>query len=71
MFLLDCILSLHAFLFLLSGCNLSNLWIPEVMGDLLSSCPYFMVHHIFYFIFFWSRCNLFDLWIPEAIDDLL
>jgi hypothetical protein len=33
--------------FFLSGCNLSDLWIPEAMEDLLSSCPSFMVHHIF------------------------
>jgi hypothetical protein len=27
----------------MSECNLSDLWIPEVMEDLLSSCPSFMV----------------------------
>jgi hypothetical protein len=31
-----------------SECNLSYLWIPEAMDVLLLSCPYFMVHHIFF-----------------------
>jgi hypothetical protein len=33
------------FVFFLSGCSISDLWIPEVVQDLLSSCPFFMVHH--------------------------
>jgi hypothetical protein len=57
----------------LSGCNLSDLWIPEAMEDLLSVMPIFhgstdvsYVFHVFIF-----ECNLSDLWIPEAMEDLL
>jgi hypothetical protein len=56
LFLSDCLLSLHVVLFFfLSGCNLSDLWIPEAVEDLLSSCPSFMVHHsdIFVFLLVW------------------
>jgi hypothetical protein len=35
----------------LSGCNLSDLWIPEAMEDLFPSCPYFMVQQTFMFLF--------------------
>jgi hypothetical protein len=39
------------FFFFLSGCNLYDLWIPEAVEDLLSSCPSFIIHpsDIFYF----------------------
>jgi hypothetical protein len=72
MFLSYCLLSLHAFLFFLYGCNLSDLWIPRDVEDLLSSFPSFMVHRLDIFCFFFlSGCNLSDLWIPEAMEDLL
>jgi hypothetical protein len=54
----------------LSGCNLSYLWIPEAMEDLLASCPSFMVHQIVFF-FFLSERNLSDLWFPKEMEDLL
>jgi hypothetical protein len=42
----------------LSGCNLSDLWIPEVMEDLLSSCPSFMVQQTFFvFLLVWIIVN--------------
>jgi hypothetical protein len=34
----------------LSGCNLSDLWIPKAMEDLLPSCSCFMVQHTFLFL---------------------
>jgi hypothetical protein len=46
------------FWFFLYGCNLSDLWIPEVVEDLLSSCPSFMVHRSDIFFFLLVGCNL-------------
>jgi hypothetical protein len=60
LFLSDCLLSLHVVLFFLFGCNISDLWTPEVVEDLLSYCPFFMVHHsdIFYFSSRWEVASL-------------
>jgi hypothetical protein len=69
LFLSVYLLSLHVVLFLLSGCNLFDIWIPEVVEDLLSSFPSFMVHHLD--IFFFLVWMYFDLWIPEAVEDML
>jgi hypothetical protein len=57
--------------FLLSGCCIFYLWIPEAVEDLLSSCPCFIVYHSDTFYFSSSECNIFDLWILEAVEDLL
>jgi hypothetical protein len=42
------LLSLHTVYVFLSGCNLSDLWIPEVVEDFLSSYPYFMDQEMFF-----------------------
>jgi hypothetical protein len=45
LFLSYCLLSLHVFMFFLSGCSIFDLWILEEVEDLLSSFPCFIVYH--------------------------
>jgi hypothetical protein len=56
----------------LSECNLSDLWIPEAMEDLLSVMPIFHGStDILCFSSCLDHCKPPDFWIPEAVEDLL